>query len=130
MKEKEYRIENTDNLPSKYVGMIIKAKRVDSAERMVLHMLKKDGVKELPKFKNEDEERDFWATHDSTDYFDWSKAKRVIFPNLQLTKKPISLRITNSLLAKVKAIANKKDMPYQTLMKQYVSKGVEQEFAR
>ncbi|OGG29861.1 hypothetical protein A2971_01380 [Candidatus Gottesmanbacteria bacterium RIFCSPLOWO2_01_FULL_46_21] len=86
--------------------------------------------KELPKFKNEDEERDFWATHDSTDYFDWSKAKRVIFPNLQLTKKPISLRITNSLLAKVKAIANKKDMPYQTLMKQYVSKGVEQEFAR
>ena len=46
--------------------------------------------KELPKFKNEDEERDFWATHDSTDYFDWSKAKRVIFPNLQLTKKPIS----------------------------------------
>lgn len=84
--------------------------------------------KELPKFKNEDEERDFWATHDSTDYFDWSKARRVIFPNLRLTKKPISLRITNSLLAKVKAIANKKDMPYQTLMKQYVSKGVEQEF--
>ena len=90
----------------------------------------KKRFKELPKFKNEDEERDFWATHDSTDYFDWSKAKRVIFPNLQLTKKPISLRITNSLLAKVKAIANKKDMPYQTLMKQYVSKGVEQEFAR
>ena len=86
--------------------------------------------KKLPKFKNEDEERDFWATHDSTDYFDWSKAKRVIFPNLQLTKRPISLRITNSLLAKVKMIANKKDMPYQTLMKQYVSKGVEQEFAR
>lgn len=86
--------------------------------------------KELPKFKNEDEERDFWAVHDSTDYFDWSKARRVIFPNLQLTKKPISLRITNSLLAKVKAIANKKDMPYQTLMKQYVSKGVEQEFTR
>ncbi|MEK7111245.1 MAG: BrnA antitoxin family protein [Patescibacteria group bacterium] len=86
--------------------------------------------KELPKFKNEDEERNFWATHDSTDYFDWSKAKRVIFPNLQLTKRPISLRITNSLLAKVKMIANKKDMPYQTLMKQYVSKGVEQEFTR
>ena len=52
MKEKEFRIEKTDNLPSKYVGMIIKAKRVDSAERMVLHMLKKDGVKELPKFIN------------------------------------------------------------------------------
>ncbi|OGM77348.1 hypothetical protein A2188_03190 [Candidatus Woesebacteria bacterium RIFOXYA1_FULL_43_9] len=84
--------------------------------------------KELPEFKNEDEERKFWATHDSTDYFDWSKAKRVIFPNLQLTKKPISLRITTSLLAKVKSVANKKDMPYQTLMKQYIAQGVEQEF--
>ena len=58
---------------------------------------------------------------------DWSKAKRVIFPNLQLTRKPISLRITTSLLAKVKVVANKKDMPYQTLMKQYISKGVEAE---
>lgn len=71
--------------------------------------------KELPKFKNEDEERNFWATHDSTDYFDWSKAKRVIFPNLQLTKRPISLRITNSLLAKVKMIANKKTCPIKRL---------------
>lgn len=86
-------------------------------------------VKEIPKFKNEDEERAFWAVHDSTDYIDWSKAKRVIFPNLQLTKRPISLRITNSLLAKVKTLANKKDMPYQTLMKQYILKGVEGEFA-
>lgn len=83
----------------------------------------------IPDFKNEDDERDFWATHDSTDYVDWSKARRVIFPNLQLTKKPISLRITESLLARVKMLANKKDMPYQTLMKQYISKGVEQDFA-
>ena len=51
-KDKEYRIENTKNLPSKYVGMIIKAKRVDSAEKMVLHMLKKNGIKELPEFIN------------------------------------------------------------------------------
>lgn len=86
-------------------------------------------LKPIPDFKNEDAERDFWATHDSTDYVDWSKARRVIFPNLQLTKKPISLRITESLLARVKMLANKKDMPYQTLMKQYISKGVEQEFS-
>ncbi|MEK7470789.1 MAG: BrnA antitoxin family protein [Patescibacteria group bacterium] len=84
-------------------------------------------LKQIPNFKNEDEERKFWDTHSSVDYIDWSKAKRVIFPNLQLTRKPISLRITTSLLAKVKVVANKKDMPYQTLMKQYISKGVEAE---
>ncbi|EKD87311.1 MAG: hypothetical protein ACD_36C00151G0003 [uncultured bacterium] len=86
-------------------------------------------LKKIPTFKNEDEEREFWATHDSTDYIDWSKARHVIFPNLQLTKKPISLRVTTSLLARVKMIANKKDMPYQTLMKQYIEQGVKQDFA-
>ena len=88
----------------------------------------KKHFKNIPAFKNENEERDFWSTHDSTDYVDWSKAKRVIFPNLQLTKKPISLRITTTLLAKVKEIANKKDMPYQTLMKQYIQDAVEKEY--
>ncbi len=88
----------------------------------------KNKLKPIPIFKNEDEERDFWAKADTSEYFDWSKARRVIFPNLQLTKRPISLRITNSLLAKVKMLANKKDMPYQTLMKQYISRGIEQEF--
>ena len=85
-------------------------------------------LKEIPKFKNEDEEREFWATHDSTDYVDWSKARHVIFPNLKLTKRPISLRISTSLLAKVKAVANKRDIPYQTLMKQYILEAVEKEF--
>ena len=85
--------------------------------------------KKIPSFKSEDDERKFWDAHDSTDYIDWSKAKRAIFPNLQLTKKPISLRITESLLAKVKNIANKKDMPYQTLMKQYISKGLQEDLA-
>ena len=87
-------------------------------------------LKKIPKFKNEDEERDFWDSHDSTDYFDWSKARHVIFPNLKLTKRPISLRITDSLLAKVKMLANKRDMPYQTLMKQYIYKGVEEEIRK
>lgn len=71
--------------------------------------------KELPKFNNEDEERNFWAKADTSEYFDWSKARRVIFPNLQLTKKTISLRITNSLLAKVKMIAKKKTCPTRPL---------------
>lgn len=86
-------------------------------------------LKKIPKFKNEDEERKFWWTHDSTDYIDWSKAKRMVFPNLQMTKKPISMRITKSLLAMVKMLANKKDMPYQTLMKQFIEQGVERELA-
>jgi predicted DNA binding CopG/RHH family protein len=88
----------------------------------------KNKFKEIPNFKTEDEERKFWDTHDSTEYVDWSKARHVIFPNLQLTRKPISLRITTSLLAKVKMVANKKDMPYQTLMKQYISSGLEKDF--
>lgn len=88
----------------------------------------KKAIKPIPKFKNEDEERDFWAKADTSKYFDFSKARKVIFPNLKLTKKPISLRITTSLLAKVKMIANRKDMPYQTLMKQYILEKVEEEF--
>lgn len=91
--------------------------------------MKTKKLKKIPQFKNEDEERNFWATHDSSDYFDWSKARHVIFPNLQLTKKPISLRVTTSLLARVKMMANKKDMPYQTLMKQYIEEGVAHDFA-
>ncbi len=88
----------------------------------------KNKFKKIPNFKTEDEERKFWDTHDSTDYVDWSKARHVIFPNLKLTRQPISLRVTTSLLAKVKVVANKKDMPYQTLMKQYISEGVEKDF--
>lgn len=84
--------------------------------------------KQIPNFRNEDEERKFWDTHSSVDYIDWSKAKRAIFPNLQLTRKPISLRVTTSLLAKVKVVANKKDMPYQTLMKQYIQDAVEKDY--
>lgn len=80
--------------------------------------------KVIPKFKNEEEERKFWDSHDSTDYVDWSKAKRVLFPNLKLSSKPISLRISTTLLAKVKQVANKKDIPYQSLIKQYISESV------
>lgn len=89
----------------------------------------KKKLKKIPVFKNEGDERNFWDTHDSTAYIDWSRARHVIFPNLQLTKKPISLRVTTSLLARVKMIANKKDMPYQTLMKQYIEQGIQKDFA-
>lgn len=87
----------------------------------------KKTLKSIPKFKTEDEERDFWATVDSSEYFDWSKAERVIFPNLKFSTETISLRLPESLLAEIKALANKKDVPYQSLMKVYLAERVEKE---
>jgi len=80
--------------------------------------------KKIPKFKNEDEEAKFWNTHDSTDYFDWSKAQNIIFPNLKPTSTSISLRVPNYVLSLLKQRANSLNIPYQTLMKQYISKEV------
>lgn len=84
-------------------------------------------LKQLPQFKNEDEEREFWATHDSTNYIDWSKAKRAVFPNLKPSTETISLRLPGYLLARIKQIASSKDVPYQSLMKIFLSKQVEKE---
>ena len=80
--------------------------------------------KKIPKFKNEDEERDFWATADSSDYFDWDKAEQVIFPNLKPSSRSISIRLPEYIINEVKIKANKLDIPYQALMKQYIAKGV------
>jgi len=86
--------------------------------------------KTLPKFKSEDEERDFWATHSATDYFDMSKAiKNPVFPNLKPTTESISLRLPQYLLARIKQLANSKDVPYQSLMKVFLSERVDQELA-
>ena len=82
--------------------------------------------KSLPRFKNEDEERDFWATADSSEYFDWSKAKQVIFPNLKLSTESISLRLPKYLLARIKELANARDVPYQSLMKIFLAEKVEE----
>ncbi|MEA3355585.1 MAG: BrnA antitoxin family protein [Patescibacteria group bacterium] len=90
----------------------------------------KKKLKDLPKFKNEDQERKFWEKADSSEYFDFSKAKLVAFPNLKLSRKPISLRLTESLLAKLKLLANKKDVPYQSLLKMYLEKAVDQDYRR
>lgn len=75
-------------------------------------------VKKIPRFKNEDEEREFWAEHDVTDYFDMSKALRgVKFPNLKLSTKTISLRLPQAMLDDIKILANKRDVPYQSFIK-------------
>ncbi|MFH0937481.1 MAG: BrnA antitoxin family protein [Candidatus Daviesbacteria bacterium] len=84
--------------------------------------------KKIPEFKNEDDERKFWVTHDSTEYIDWSKAQRVVFPNLKPSTKTITIRVPQSLLNALKAIANKKDVPYQSLVKVYLDEKIKEEF--
>ncbi len=84
-------------------------------------------LKTIPNFKTEDKERDFWAKHDLTDYFDMAKAERVIFPNLQTSTKPISLRLPVWLTESVKSLARGRDVPYQSLMKIFLTERVEKE---
>lgn len=84
-------------------------------------------LKPIPEFNNEKEERDFWSTHDSTEYIDWSKAQKAIFPNLKPSTEAISLRLPSFLLARIKQLANRKDVPYQSLMKTFLSEQVEKE---
>jgi predicted DNA binding CopG/RHH family protein len=84
-------------------------------------------LKPIPKFKSLDEEADFWNTHDSTEYLDWTKAKKTVFPNLKTSTESISLRLPSPLLARIKGLANEKDVPYQSLMKIFLSEQVEKE---
>lgn len=81
-------------------------------------------LKPIPSFKNEAEERKFWETHDSTDYIDWSKAQRARLPNLKPSTTAISLRLPVSLLEQIKIAANKRDVPYQSLIKMWLSEKV------
>jgi len=83
--------------------------------------------KSLPKFRDEDAEREFWSREESADYLDWSQARRVVFPNLQPSTRTISLRLPESLLADLKVLANRLDTPYQSLMKVYLAERVMRE---
>lgn len=86
-------------------------------------------LKIVPKFKNENQEAEFWATHDFTDYFDIRNAVlNPVFPNLKFSTKTITIRVTESLLSSLKAIANKKDVPYQSLVKMFLDEKVKEEF--
>ncbi len=84
-------------------------------------------LNKIPKFKSEAEETEFWATHDSTEYIDYSEAKRVVFPNLKPSTKTISIRLPESLIEHLKLLANKRDVPYQSLLKIFLSEKVEEE---
>jgi len=82
-------------------------------------------LSKIPKFKNESEERKFWESHDSSDYLDWDKAEIAVFANLKPSTKTISLRLPEGLLDRIKIEANKRDMPYQSLIKVWLSQDVE-----
>jgi predicted DNA binding CopG/RHH family protein len=84
-------------------------------------------LKPIPQFRNEAQERRFWESHDSTDYVDWSKAQRVQFPNLKLSTTAISLRLPQGLLDRIKVAANKRDVPYQSLIKVWLAEKVDAE---
>jgi predicted DNA binding CopG/RHH family protein len=81
----------------------------------------------IPKFKNEEEEREFWATHDSTDYINWDKAERITFSNLKPSVKKISLRLPETMIEELKLLANKRDVPYQSLLKIFLAERIEKE---
>ncbi|MEK7521195.1 MAG: BrnA antitoxin family protein [Patescibacteria group bacterium] len=87
-------------------------------------------LKKVPDFKNEEDEANFWDTHDFTDYFDFSKAIRnPVFPNLKPSTRVITIRVPQDLIDHLKMIANKKDVPYQSLVKIYLDEKVREEMS-
>lgn len=81
-------------------------------------------LKKLPKFKSISEEQEFWRTHDSSQYLDWTMAKLAILPNLKPSTKTISLRLPESLLNEIRTLANKEDVPYQSLIKMLLAQAM------
>src|SRR6266516_2147366 len=84
-------------------------------------------LKKIPTFKDEDAEREFWSTADSTEYLDWSKAKRVTLPNLRPSLRTISLRLPEAMIAELKLLANKRDVPYQSLLKVFLADRIKEQ---
>ncbi len=83
--------------------------------------------KEIPTFKSEDEEREFWASQDSTEYIDWDKAEVTVLPKLKPSTKTISLRLPELMLNELRIIANKRDVPYQSLIKMFLKERIDKE---
>lgn len=83
--------------------------------------------KNIPTFKNEAEERRFWQTHDSAEYVDWSEATEVIMPKLRPSTRSISIRLPEAMVEELKVLANKRDVPYQSLLKVFLSERIETE---
>jgi predicted DNA binding CopG/RHH family protein len=86
--------------------------------------------KTVPEFQSEDGEREFWASHDSTEFVDWQSAPRRKLPNLKLTLRTISLRLPVSMIEDLKILANKRDVPYQSLLKVFLAERLKKELRR
>ena len=84
-------------------------------------------LKPIPKFKSHEEAGEFWMTHDTTEYVDWSKARRITFPSLRPSTATISLRLPQSLLNELRTLANERDVPYQSLLKVFLAERVAKE---
>jgi predicted DNA binding CopG/RHH family protein len=90
-------------------------------------MSKQSVRKAIPTFSSEAEERTFWETHDSSTFVDWRKGRVAVFPNLKASTETISLRLPAALLAELKALANRRDVPYQSLLKVFLAERVDRE---
>ncbi len=90
-------------------------------------MAKRPARNVIPTFSSEAEERDFWETHDTGPFVDWNKARVAVFPNLKPSTETISLRLPAALLAELKTLANKRDVPYQSLLKVYLAERIARE---
>src|SRR6266480_3217655 len=87
----------------------------------------KKALKPVPPFRSDEEAGEFWMTHDTTEYVDWTKARRVSFPNLRPSTATISLRLPQGLLNDLRVLANERDVPYQSLLKVYLAERVSEE---
>ena len=90
----------------------------------------KNKLKPIPNFRSEAAEQAFWETADTTEYFDYAKARTVVLPNLKPTTTPISMRLPETLLTELERLANEQDVPYQSLMKVYLAERVAEERGR
>lgn len=84
----------------------------------------------IPRFKNDDQERDFWSKMDLTDYFEAADFQRVYFPNLKPSSRSISIRLPEYLIIRIKEQANELNIPYQSLMKKYIARGISPKYHR
>ena len=87
-------------------------------------------LKNIPKFKTEEEEKEFWLNNDSTEYINWDDAVIGVFPNLKPSLKTISLRLPETMIYELKILANKRDIPYQTLLKQFLAERIQSEIKK
>jgi len=86
--------------------------------------------KQIPEFRSEEEERTFWAKHDSSEFIDWQAVRRCRFPNLKPSLRTISLRLPVSMIEDLKVLAHKRDVPYQSLLKVFLAERLERERRR